>query len=394
MTGSQQMMRVTNSGARWLWMAGVLLLAGLATALPAAKDEIDFQRARELIARQRQGQALTDEERQYVQRAVEARRTAATRPSRPQPSTGRASLGLTPLCDMGPGDRYKGQDGGLYGGASNAPPADHAAAARRELAKVQPLDAEGKPSPDGRIVFMSIGMSNTSQEFGPFLALADKDPKRNPKVVVVNSAFGGMDVTAWAESRAGAYGTTLEGAERRLNAAGVTPRQVQVVWLKQAKINPAASGEFPAHARKLADGMAAILNLAREKYPNLRVAYLSSRIYAGYAATPLNPEPYAYESALAVRWLIQEQIKGDAKLNCDPAKGPIRSPLLLWGPYLWADGTTPRKADGLVYTRDDLAADGTHPSPAGARKVAQMLLSFFQTDPLARTWYLAAEPPR
>jgi len=136
--------------------------------------------------------------------------------------------------------------------------------------------------------------------------------------------------------------------------------------------------------------MAKILQLAKESYPNLRVAYLSSRIYAGYATTPLNPEPYAYESAFSVRWLIQEQIKGDPKLNCDPAKGPVKSPLLLWGPYLWADGATPRKCDGMVWNREDLAGDGTHPSrPSGTRKVGQMLLKFFQTDPLARTWYLA-----
>ena len=45
--------------------------------------------------------------------------------------------------------------------------------------------------------------------------------------------------------------------------------------------------------------MATILNMAKERYPNLRVAYLSSRIYAGYATTPLNPEPYAYESAFS-----------------------------------------------------------------------------------------------
>ena len=55
---------------------------------------------------------------------------------------------------------------------------------------------------------------------------------------------------------------------------------------------------------------------------------------------------------------------------------------------LWADGTTPRKSEGLVYERSDLANDGTHPSQSGRRKVADMLLKFFQTDPLASTWYL------
>ena len=67
----------------------------------------------------------------------------------------------------------------------------------------------------------------------------------------------------------------------------------------------------------------------------------------------------------------------------------MKAPLLLWGPYLWADGTTPRKGDGLVWERADLAADGTHPSPSGRRKVAEMLLEYFQTDPVARTRFVA-----
>jgi hypothetical protein len=291
---------------------------------------------------------------------------------------------------MGKGDKYKSEDGGLYGQGNNEPPAAHAASARRELARIRPLDAQGKPSPDGKIVLLSIGMSNTTMEFSAFRELARKDPSRSRNLAIVDGAIGGMDVVAWAESRRTRWGTAWEGAGRRLEKAGVTPKQVQVLWLKEAKMGPARWGEFPAHARKLADGQVAILNLARGRYPNLRIAYLSSRIYAGYATTGLNPEPYAYESAFAVRWLIQRQIRGDPQLNFEPDRGPVKSPLNLWGPYLWAGGTTPRKSDGLVWRREDLAKDGTHPSrPEGARKVGELLLKFFQTDPLARTWYLS-----
>jgi hypothetical protein len=59
----------------------------------------------------------------------------------------------------------------------------------------------------------------------------------------------------------------------------------------------------------------------------------------------------------------------------------------LWGPYLWADGTTPRTDDELTYTRADLAGDGTHPSEAGRDKVARLMLTFFKNDPLARGWF-------
>jgi hypothetical protein len=74
-------------------------------------------------------------------------------------------------------------------------------------------------------------------------------------------------------------------------------------------------------------------------------------------------------------------------LNYDPAKGEVKAPVLLWGPYFWADGTTPRKADGLVWKASDLGPDGTHPSNAGREKVAKMLLEFCKTDPLAKAWF-------
>jgi lysophospholipase L1-like esterase len=61
---------------------------------------------------------------------------------------------------------------------------------------------------------------------------------------------------------------------------------------------------------------------------------------------------------------------------------------LLWGPYLWADGVNPRQSDKLVYNREDLASDGTHPSQAGRQKVAYVMLEFFKNDPLAKSWFL------
>src|SRR5208337_3736325 len=109
-------------------------------------------------------------------------------------------------------------------------------------------------------------------------------------------------------------------------------------------------------------------------------------------AMPLNPEPYAYESAFAVRWLIEDQIGGKRHLNCDPDRGEVTAPLLLWGPYLWADGVKGRKVDDLIWKREDLGGDGTHPSPSGQRKVAGLLLCFFKTDATAKPWFVKRSP--
>ena len=47
------------------------------------------------------------------------------------------------------------------------------------------------------------------------------------------------------------------------------------------------------------------------------------RVTLLHATTLPNPQPYAYESAFAVRWLIQEQTGGQAELNYDPARGSV-----------------------------------------------------------------------
>ena len=299
---------------------------------------------------------------------------------------GKPSVGLKPLTEMTAEDRYKGEDGGLYGEGKNEPPEAHRKAAEQETAKIRPLDADGKAAPDGVIGLVSISMSNATQEFSLFKQLADRDPKKSRRVQVVDCAQGGQAMAEWVDLKARAWSE----ADRRLVAAEVSPNQVQVVWVKLA--NKVPRGDLAVHGKKLQADTLAVLQNAKARFPNLRVAYLGSRIYGGWSSGPLNPEPYAYEGAFATRWLIRDQIKGAADLNYDPAKGSVKVPLVLWGPYLWADGTTPRKADGLNWERADLVADGTHPSPSGRRKVADMLLKFFQTDPLTRTWFVA--PPR
>lgn len=369
-----------------LWLVTMMAVP---TAL--ANQPIDWQRAQELRRREQQGQTLNEQERAYLERA---KREYAQKARAKQAPAARETTGLVPLTEMGEG-LYKGQTGGLYGQGRNVPPESHLKAAQVQTALIVPRDAQGNPSDTGKIVLISQGMSNTTQEFSVFKKIADADPNKSPRVVIVDCAQGGMAAHQWAypevvvkQNRPSPW----EVMDQRLRAAGVTAGQVQVVWLKQAQIGPAQLGEFPAHAQSLQKDVAVILRQLKVRFPNLRLAYLSSRIYAGYAATPLNPEPYAYESAFSVRWLIESQVANDPNLNCDPAKGEVKAPLLLWGPYLWADGTKARQGDGLAWNRDDLGPDGTHPSPAGRQKVADLLLKSFQTDANTISWFVKPKP--
>lgn len=306
---------------------------------------------------------------------------ASSQETRSAPEIKPAAKGLAPLDEMTADDRYKGQDGGLYGGGKNTPPDGHRQAAEAELAKIQPLDAEGRPAEDGRIVLVSLSMSNATQEFSTFKQVADRDPRKSRTLTIVDCAQGGQTMARWSDPNANCWSVAFD----RLEQAKVTPQQVQVAWVKPANAGP--RGELMQHGGILYRDTTSVLQLAKARFPNLRVVYLSSRIYAGYASTALNPEPYAYEGAFVCRWLIQDQIDGETRLSYDAAKDPVRTPLLLWGPYLWASGPTPRKANGLTWTPEDFAGDFTHPSTAGRRKVANLLLEFFATDPLAKSWF-------
>ena len=351
------------------------------TAQPAGDNPIDFDRARELLRRSQRGERLTADEQEYLDRARAARR-AAQRDAAPAAPEPRENTGLIPLSQMTAEDRYQEEDGGLYGGGQNEPPAAHAAAAIQAISEITPRDPAGRPSEDGRVVFVSISMSNATQEFSRFKRLADADPDKSPRLTIVDCAQGGQAMAEWVDPAAAPW----QEAERRLAAAGVTPEQVQVAWIKLANKTP--RGALAEHGGKLKRDTLAVIHNARQRFPNLKVAYLSSRIYGGYATSPLNPEPYAYESAFVVRWLIQDQMAGEDALNYDATRGDVRAPLLLWGPYLWADGTTPRSGDELVYTRDDLARDGTHPSEQGRDKVARLMLEFYRANPLADDWFV------
>lgn len=290
--------------------------------------------------------------------------------------------GLVPIDDLGCGF-YGEAQGGLYPGGSNVRPPMHDSAGLSFAHGVRPLDAEGGPDPEGRIVLLSIGMSNTSAEFRAFKHLAHSDSDKNPNLVIVDGAQESAGASRLASDLIG--GRYWDEVDRRLRASGVGPAQVQAAWIKVAEGYPASP--FPHHALSLKDNLNQIVQALPQRFPNLRLGYCSSRIFGGYASVRLNPEPYAYESGFSVKWLIEDQINGTPDLNFDPARGPSRAPWLAWGPYLWANGLISR-SDGLTYARSDLAPDGTHPGFGACKKVAQMLHSFFTTDSTARCWFV------
>jgi hypothetical protein len=403
-------------------VAVVVLLICVATSTAAAPEEpIDPVRGRSLMQKFQRGEPLTAEESAYLDRVrAEIRRRQADRAARiatnaPTAHAGRSNL--VPLTELT--NFYKGQDGGLYGAGRNEPPPEHRAAWIKACQQVRPLDQDGHPSAQGKIVLLTLGFSNTSLESEDFVRTGTADPQKSPSVVLVNGAIGGRAAVMWAYDGSDLLPATEQArldsemdvlhmpkshrrarkvpdekdtwptVDLRLKDAGVSPAQVQAVWMKHVEAGAAALGEFPAHSKALEEDMVDILIIAKRRFPNLRVAFFSSRTFGGWASpTAGSPEPYAYETAFAVRGVLQRQINGDPLLNWDPPRGEVKAPVAIWGPYLWACGDRPRKMDGLVWSEGDVRAnDHMHPSEAGCRKVTDLLLKFLKTDPGTRLWF-------
>lgn len=297
---------------------------------------------------------------------------------------GQPSVGLTPLTDLGRGT-YHGAQGGLYPGGSNQRPLAHEAAGIEIAEGIRPLASDGTvDEQNGKIGFVAVGMSNTMMEFAVFLEQADEIPQLNPAVVLVNGAEMHKASQFLADPEDD-YWTTLD---ERITTAGLSDAQVQVIWLKEARANN--NLPFPLDALLLKADLREIVENLSARFPNLKMVYLSSRTYGGYATTDLSPEPHAYQSAFAVKWLIEDQIEGTVGLNYDPDKGTVYAPWLSWGPYLWADGIA-GEPNSIIWEQSDFSYDGTHTSPAGRAKVAGLLHRFLRTDVTAVPWFLSSE---
>ena len=268
--------------------------------------------------------------------------------------------GLRPLTDMGRA-RYRGQPGGLYPGGVNRASAGHLKRGLDAAKRVRPIR--------GRIGVLGVGMANAMAEFGAFARSANQVQGINQSLTFVEGPGSGWD--AVRITRPGSK--YWDALDTRIRRAKLQRGQIQVVWLKQM-----VAGEdrpFPQDARTLHTHLRSTVRLLSARFPNLRLIYVSSRTYGGYAISHLNPEPFAYQSGFAVKWLVQEGVQRR-----------LGRVWVGWGPYLWTDGLSGRR-DGLTWACEDVLEDGTHPSASGVRKVTRLLTDFFTTDPTAKTWF-------
>jgi hypothetical protein len=255
---------------------------------------------------------------------------------------------------------------------------------------IQPLDANGNPDPvNGKYVLLSIGMSAAHTLFVGFQNDVIADPSVNKThLVLVNGAQDNATAGNFAQPNHPVWADIMNYF---LPQSGVNANQVVAAWINDVSY---PTGTFPGDMSTLQSNLESISQNLHNKFPNLKLAYFTGRMYGGYSNNPKNPdspEPFAYESGFAVKWSIQDQLNGLASLNYNPANGPVKAPWMDWGSYMWANGLIPRN-DGFVWTCQDYTSDGIHPSLPplpGRDKGADQLMNFFKTDDTTAPWFLA-----
>jgi hypothetical protein len=300
------------------------------------------------------------------------------------------STGLIPLVDLKTGYYLGVYQGGLYPNGKNVPPGGHLKKGLKIAKAIKPLDSLGNINYEtGKIVIAGFGGSTTGEPWNHLITIANGDPEINPCIKLVNATNAGEGMESMNVDHPD-YWDYIE--DNRLTPKGVTPEQIQIAWLFNGS-RADTIFDMPAYRdsieRKVQLALAAMLI----EYPNLKLVYVGSPYYAGYADPTYEMyksihEPGSYRCAFGFKAAVEKQINGDPLYKySDPGK---IVPYITWGPYLWTDGIKPRNYDSLYWDCEaDFRADGGgfHLNGEGKDKLAELLNDFFKTDTLSEIFY-------
>lgn len=300
--------------------------------------------------------------------------TCSATPPPPPPPPG-ARVPISSLV----GGSYMGFEGGLYDG-TNVMPAAHASAA---------------PVLSGPVVMLSLGMSNARQFWCSGSGqVSSNGPCDAVSFMASNSAVPSVDFCNYAANfhtapfwtgiaPRGNYGWgTSPPTGDRLGQCGLTNADPDVVWVQLAnnmqQLPGPALPDPNADAYRMVEQFGDMLRKMSVEMPNVRQVFFSPRRHAECASpSSVNPEPYAYETGWAIKWLIGAQITQRASNQVDPRAGDLLGavPWIDWGPYLWDDSEP-----------CSTFSDGIHPNNVGRTIVSAALDDFFNAS--AQTgWY-------
>jgi hypothetical protein len=287
-----------------------------------------------------------------------------------------AAMNLVPLTETGSYDKNgTAYERGLYPGGAGTIPETHRKAGERIARSIVPLSSAGIPDPQGgKIVLLSEGHSNPRDYFNAFKRLLNEKKAEggvNSRLELRNVCMGGQTTQLIVEKvkrgklqfaspdvQVAFLLTTSHPAYRR--GMGQIPKDI-------------AELPFPQKMQRMKQDLKQIVRAMAQACPNLKMVFLTSDVWRGNSGL----EPEVYEEGFAVKWLIEDQLRGDPELAFEGKDR--KAPWLAWGPYLWEPDPP----------RDRFVADGVHASPQGAAVVVNLWLEFLSTDSTTRPWFLS-----
>lgn len=289
-----------------------------------------------------------------------------------------------PLNDLGTG-YFRGHQGGLYPGGVNYPSGNYLQDLSNYSRSIQALDSNGLPSAKGHIVFIGVGASNPRTEFQAFQSVLDTFQNLNSRLQIVNTCIGGQGVQKMNQLSDNYW----KQADKMMDSMGLHNSQVQVAWL-ETENTASPDSSFPGGPQALLKDIKQLLTMMKQKYPNLKLCYLSARTYSGWVdgGTGRGLEyPRDYYNGWSLKWLIDSAI---AQTNSGfEYKGSTPSiPMPVYATYNWTNGEDVRNDGFSVDCETDFGGDGLHLSAAGELKMGLELFKFFSRDKQAQTWFL------
>ncbi|HRG82713.1 MAG TPA: hypothetical protein PLO99_09370 [Chitinophagaceae bacterium] len=287
---------------------------------------------------------------------------------------------LVPITDLGTG-YYRGYQGGLYPGGQNQRSGAHLSQTLSQAAQIQTLNSNGQPAANGKVVLIGVGASNPRTEFEAFKQQSQASGLLKSGTLIINTCIGGQGVQKMNQPSANYW----QQADNTLQQAGLSTQQVQAAWVETEHTGNADT-VFPRAPQQLMQDMRTLLVTMKQKFPNLKIVYLSGRAFSGYAQAAANEVgkgllyPRDYYNGWAMKWMVEKQINNESGYTLSEI------PFITMSTYLWSRGAQPRNDGYFLDCMLDVGADGLHLTAAGEQKTGQQLFQFFFSDPSTAGW--------
>jgi hypothetical protein len=285
-----------------------------------------------------------------------------------------------PINDLGSGT-YLGFTGGLYPNGSNTPSGQYQEDLQKFCSDIQPRDNNGRKTSTGFIGFISLGGSTSGHLMSALINKTESNPATNPQLKMVSCSDGKESASINQMMNPDDPYWSLVAS--RLDRHNLSPKQVEIIYLETEDSTKALQG-FPARPYTFRDRMEAALRVFKTKFPKLKLVYVLGRTTTFSVSNPTNQEPDPYYNGWTCKFVIEDQING---VQGTDYKGlNAVAPMITWGWYEWANGTTTPRKDGFVWLQNE-TTDGLHGTDAGEDTLSTRFQNFLLTDNNAKIWY-------